>query len=286
MLRQTDEAILGAGAGVERLTEPGAGSVNSYMVRAQAGIVLIDAQRVLSQGRAVAAHIAATGEPLLAILLTHPHPDHFGGLAGVLETFPNAPVYASEATREEIRTDGAGYIAATRRVAPDDTPETFPLPTETFEHGDALTFGGVRFVVDEIGPGEAASMSMFHLPQRNLLVAGDLVAFQMTAFLLENRIAAWRAQIEAARARYGSDAPTLLPGHGAPGAFAAHLDWQRDYLAAIADLAAPIAAGGAASEAQIADAAAKMQARYPDHPPVAAIPDLLALNFRVLAGAA
>lgn len=148
------------GIRVHRHARPGVGAVNSYLIETARGIVLIDAQRTLSEGRDVAARISALGKPLSGILLTHPHPDHVGGLVCVLDAFPDAPGYASPATAEEMRTDASGYLAATRAALPNDAPETLPQPTRLFAHGDRLDLDGLEVLVDEIGLGEAKTMTM------------------------------------------------------------------------------------------------------------------------------
>ena len=112
---------------ITRVMQEGDGSVNSWVLEGDEGVVLIDVQRSLALCREAAEAVSATGQPLLAILLTHPHPDHFGGLQEVLEAFPDTPVYASEATTEIKATDANGFIAATKEVLGEDAPDRQPL---------------------------------------------------------------------------------------------------------------------------------------------------------------
>ena len=268
---------------IYRHTREGPGSVNSYIVEAQNGVVLIDAQRVLSEAQVVADKIKTIGKPLQAVLVTHPHPDHFGGLAAIIEQFPDVPVYSSAATAEEMATDSHGFMAATKEAFPDDTPEEYALPTHTFADGDRLTFGDISLVVDEIGPGESETMSMFYSPDSNSLFTGDLVAYAMTPFVLENRLEAWQEQLAAVKAEYGAASPRIMPGHGVPGEFSTLLDWQSDYLGTTASLVSQAKEDGSVEDTEIADIIRGIQEAYPDHQPVAGIPNLLELNIRTLA---
>jgi glyoxylase-like metal-dependent hydrolase (beta-lactamase superfamily II) len=51
--------------------------VNSYLVEAEAGVVAVDTGLLVSDIEALRARLQALHKPLLAILVTHPHPDHF-----------------------------------------------------------------------------------------------------------------------------------------------------------------------------------------------------------------
>jgi glyoxylase-like metal-dependent hydrolase (beta-lactamase superfamily II) len=267
---------------IRRYTQEGVGSVNSFIVETTNGVVLVDSQRVLSQGEIVANAVGRIGKPLLAVLITHAHPDHFGGVAAIVEAFPDTPVYASEATIEEMRTDSNGFMAATRNVAPDDTPQAVPLPTNAFADAEVLAFDGVDFVVDEIGAGEAEAMTMFYVPDANTLFVGDLISYGMTGFLLEGRLEEWLEQLRAVDAKYAATAPMIMPGHGAPGEFVVLLDWQQDYLSSLDELVRNAREDGAVSEEEFETIVANMNALYPEHDPVAAIPNLLELNIRAL----
>ena len=58
--------------------------VNAYLVETPAGIVVVDGTLTVSDSRAVRARLEAIGKPLLAVLVTHPHPDHYAGVAAVV----------------------------------------------------------------------------------------------------------------------------------------------------------------------------------------------------------
>ena len=275
----------GEGAiGVHRYTQPGRGSVNSWILEGEDAVVLVDAQRTLSAGRAVADMIADTGKPLAATLITHPHPDHFGGLTSVLARFPDTPVLATGGTIAEMREDGQGFMAATRAALPDDSPTDYPIPDHMVVDAEELSFGALTLRIDDIGAGEAEAMAMVYAPEANLLITGDLINNGMTAFLLEGRPDAWLGQLDTVERAYATRAPTILPGHGDPGGFAPLLDAQRVWLETLIDLVQAAVADGAVNDDDAAAIAVEMETRYPGALPVADIPDLMALNIGVLAG--
>ena len=73
-----------------RAAEPGL-CVNSYLVEAESGVVVVDTNLLVSDIEALHARLRVLKKQLLAILVTHPHPDHFNGvaaLAGVGTLYP------------------------------------------------------------------------------------------------------------------------------------------------------------------------------------------------------
>lgn len=271
------------GIKISQVTRPGYASVNSWLLEDEAGVVLIDTQRTLSAASEVVAAIRASGKPLQAVIITHPHPDHFGGLASILESFPGTPVYASENAQQVIESDSNGLQAATRNAVPDDTPEQFPAPDHVFRDGEILKFGEVELAVEELGPGESETMSMISAPAANALFVGDVVANRMTGFLLEGRSADWIAQIDRILRDYGQTEPTIYPGHGAAGTFGVLLEAEREWLVDLRDMTRKHLDGVGLSETDIEDIRTQFESKYVDYPAVAAIPDLLVLNIQAVA---
>ncbi len=54
--------------------------VNAYLVESANGVVVIDSALTVSESKALKAQLDSIKKPLLAVLLTHPHPDHVAGV--------------------------------------------------------------------------------------------------------------------------------------------------------------------------------------------------------------
>ncbi|MFC7645601.1 MBL fold metallo-hydrolase [Streptosporangium lutulentum] len=105
--------------------EPGI-FANSYLLECEDGVVLVDANLLVSDARALAARLAALRKPLLAAFVTHAHPDHFNGLPYVAGD--DVPVYATAAVAETI-----GEIALPKReqwqpLYGDEWPDRYRVP--------------------------------------------------------------------------------------------------------------------------------------------------------------
>jgi glyoxylase-like metal-dependent hydrolase (beta-lactamase superfamily II) len=70
--------------------------VNAYVVETRNGAVVIDGTLTVSDGRAVRERVEQLNKPLLAVLVTHAHPDHYRGIVEVIggDEIPVVPLKA------------------------------------------------------------------------------------------------------------------------------------------------------------------------------------------------
>src|SRR5919204_135081 len=90
---------------VHRFAAATAGTpVNAYLLQGPSGAVAVDATLTVSDGRALRARTDALGVPLLGVVLTHAHPDHYGGLAELVRGL-DVPVFATHGVADAIVRD-------------------------------------------------------------------------------------------------------------------------------------------------------------------------------------
>ena len=224
--------------------------VNSFIVEGETGLVLIDTQFLLSSARDVADRITALGKPLDAVIITHPHPDHFNGLPTILDAFGPVPVYANRPTIETIAATQADKRAAWTPIYGDDYPLTDAFPDHALGSDETLTLAGIEFRLIDLGPGECADNSVIHLPGADALITSDLVYSGCHPWMAEHRIDQWLAQLDRVGAAFPT-VTTVYPGHGAAGGREL-LDAQRAYLDDFRDLVASHARAGALDEPAMA----------------------------------
>ena len=258
--------------------EPGMASVNSYIIEGAESIVVIDAQRSLSSAHKLLGMIEKISKPVVALLLTHPHPDHFGGLPVLTNAYSQTPLYALAQTRDGIINGANGYIEKSKQVLGNDFDENIPLPTHIVRAGENLTLAGIHFQVEDAGLGEADCMMMLYAPEDDTLFCADVIQREMTAFLLEGHLEAWLQQIDMVSTRYGQ-VQTVYPGHGASGTAAELFGFQRIYLQTLQQLVLQQhAAEGRISPEGKKHIVEAMNNTYPNFLPVAMIPNLLEMN--------
>jgi hypothetical protein len=75
---------------------------NAYLIETKHGIVAVDSTLSVSDSRAFRAKLDALHKPLLAVLLTHGHPDHYNGVTTLIAG-ATVPVVATAGVDKVIR---------------------------------------------------------------------------------------------------------------------------------------------------------------------------------------
>jgi len=229
--------------------------VNAYIVETRDAIVIVDAMLGVTDGRALRARADALGKPIAAVVVTHAHPDHYGGISPLLDGL-DVPILAVAGVDAAIRRDDAVKEQILRPMFGAEWPQHRTFPNRTVADGDVIQFGGATFRVVDLGPGESPHDSLWLLEADGRTIAafaGDLAYGHMHGYLADGFYEGWLRNIVRARALLGSDT-TLYVGHGQPGAAGPLLDWQERYVSTFIDAVRGIPSAGESGMAN--DAAA------------------------------
>lgn len=228
--------------------------VNSTMISGEKDMLVIDPQFSLSEAHRLAAEILESKKNLTLIYVTHPHPDHFFGLAVLKQAFPNARIVALPATAAAIRNAWPArqkfWLPTYGPLIPGPDP-VLPEPLEK----PALTLEGQEFPITGGLQGDGPGNSFVYIPSLNAVVAGDTV-FDHVYFGVPKDKARdeWMKTLDQIEALHPA---ILIPGHEGPGAThdLAAIAFMKKY---IADWYANVASSKSAAEMK-----AKVLAQYP-----------------------
>jgi glyoxylase-like metal-dependent hydrolase (beta-lactamase superfamily II) len=190
--------------------------VNSTMISGEKDMIVIDPQFSLSEAHRLAAEILESKKNLTTIYITHPHPDHFFGLAVLKQAFPNARVLALPATASAVKTAWPARQKFWLPTYGNNIPGPDPIVPEELTT-PVLTLEGQQFPVTGPVPGsDGAGNSFVYIPSLKAVVTGDIV-FDHVYFGVQRDKAreGWNQTIEQIAALQ----PTIIvPGHEGPGA--------------------------------------------------------------------
>lgn len=203
---------------------------NAAFVVTPAGVVVMDAlgspalaDRLLAEIRKV------TPLPVTHVIMTHYHADHIYGLQSFKAK--GAHIIAHRAAREYINSDTAQIrLQASRQtLAPWIDGNTRLVPADEWIDGPTeLLVGGVRFLLQPVGPSHTPEDLVVYLPQEKVLFAGDLVFRGRIPYVGQADSGHW---INALQTLLAFETDTIVPGHGPLSSQARHdMELTRDYL--------------------------------------------------------
>lgn len=269
---------------VHRQSISGSGSVNTYLIETQSSLIVLDTQRQISANAQALSQIEDIGKPVTHIIISHAHPDHFGGINAFKAAFPDAIVVMDAITAQTIADDVNGFSQMGTDFFGDDFSAR-PQADMVLKDSDELVVDGVTFVSDVKVDTEASSIMMIAVPEAQILFSSDLVAHEMHPFLVDADIANWGATLRSLRREYTGY--MVYPGHGASDDAGALFASQESY---INDVTSIVVANAGTDRVLSADektrSAAEISAQYPGWTDVTGRADILQLNVEAIAAQA
>ena len=192
---------------------------NPAFIVAKDGVIVVDPGGSLQVGAELVKKIRkVTDKPVIAILNTHIHGDHWLGNDGVRRAFPRAAIYAHPRMvdrmslgegerwleRFELMTEGA--ITGTRVVA----------PTIGVGDGEILNLGGLHFRFHHFKAHTDTDI-MIEVTSDKALFLGDIVTYRTVPSRNQPQDAYFKGQLDATRTASELPVKLYIPGHGPTG---------------------------------------------------------------------
>jgi glyoxylase-like metal-dependent hydrolase (beta-lactamase superfamily II) len=158
------------------------------LITTQDGAVLVDAPTTNSEGEELAQWVKSIipEKTLKYIYITHGHGDHFFAAGVIKKYYPEVRILATPQTHVEMQTNLDEKLYNGLWVA--TTPElrgTTPLEVQVdiLKDSNNFTVGGHQFHAISLPGGDIGESTVLHVPDLDLVVAGDVVYGNCYQFL-------------------------------------------------------------------------------------------------------
>jgi len=185
----------------------GGNIVNTAFIVTQAGVLVIDSGPSRAYGEQLRRAIARiTRQPVVRVINTHHHPDHFLGN----QAFAPDTLAALPGTIHGIHTEGGSFNDNMYRLAGDWMAGTEPVaPIHPLAAGP-LELGGHQFELIALEGHTGADLAILDR-STGVLFAGDLIFHDRAPTTPHARLPAWQASLDTLEALPFRH---LVPGHG------------------------------------------------------------------------
>jgi len=177
---------------------------NSHLILYREEAVLIDAQFIPDDANKVVKLIDNNGKTLSAIIITHPHPDHYYGLEVIGRKYPNVKIYGGTETIKQIKNSSRHWV--------DKNSDIWPSSRFEVIGGEKITIGELELEYRIFADSESVENVVLHIPSQEILFVGDLASNNVHMWLTEGRIGNWLGYLEEIQEM--SPVDKVYPGHG------------------------------------------------------------------------
>src|ERR1700704_597487 len=200
-------------------------AATTHIIETAEGLVVIDAQQLVSGAKEVIAYVRSLKKPVRRLIISHGHPDHWLGLG----EWGDVPASSIPEVRNFVNGEDGSFIYRARK---DGIPPYRALGAELSDRkgtiANELREGtekiiGLDFVFEKVVDGEADVQLLIKLPELKTLIVQDLIYNNMHHFIGQNRVSAealptfdgWINTMQRIKSE-NPGAELILVGHGAP----------------------------------------------------------------------
>lgn len=154
--------------------------VNGYLIETANGVVAIDSALTVSESKALKAQLDSINKPLLAILLTHPHPDHVAGVTYLVTSSSSSadvPIISLESVERIMNATEETKRIQWTPIFKEEWISKWTYSNQNVKDKEAVTFDGLTYRVHDFGPGGDSDANSIWILENEPKVAfvGDLV---------------------------------------------------------------------------------------------------------------
>ena len=159
--------------------------------------------------------LKSRNKKIAGLIITHPHPDHYGGTAKLQSILGKFPIYATQDTIDNMASSNQAYQKNTAASIGKYSYKKLIMPTHTVKSGETLTLAGMELLIDDLGKSESINNVVVWSNELKTLFTGDATMHFSHFYLGEGYSFEALKTFDYMKKTY-AEATTLLSGHGDP----------------------------------------------------------------------
>jgi len=190
---------------------------NAYIIETRNALVVVDTMMINSDAILLRQHIDSINKPLIAVIITHGHPDHYNGTDIVIKGVNKVPVISTKGVRDCIQDTVDSKEVKWKPYFGQDWPEHKILPNQLVKDGEIVSLDGLDYRFRDLDAAESSSDLFFTLGGNHSVVfIGDVVFNNMHGFMNDGNSTKWLQVLHQLLTEL-ADVKQLYTGHGVPG---------------------------------------------------------------------
>jgi glyoxylase-like metal-dependent hydrolase (beta-lactamase superfamily II) len=190
---------------------------NAYIIETKNALVVVDTMMINSDAKLLRQHVDNINKPLIAVIITHGHPDHYNGTQTIITDFNEIPVISSKGVRDCIKDTVDSKELKWKPYFGQDWPSHKVLPNQLVKDGEVISLDGLCYSFRDLEAAESSSDLYFTLGENQAVVfVGDVVFNNMHGFMSDGNSAQWLQVLQQLLTEL-ADVKQLFTGHGSPG---------------------------------------------------------------------
>ena len=193
---------------------------NSSFIVSETGVVIIDTGGSHKYGEFLITKIRErTEKPVIAIINTHMHGDHWLGNAALREAYPDAKIYAHENAIKRLKSGEARQWldSFTQAIGKSVVGTKAVIPDMALKDGDTVKLAGRTYHIHHKGQAHTDNDIMIQSPGNKILFAGDILVYGSVVSGGRPEDFSAKGQLKAIDHALSLPIDIYIPGHGPTG---------------------------------------------------------------------